>query len=408
MRPELDYQIDGAVIKVDRRDWQQRLGHTAKAPRWGLAYKFAAEEAVTFLRDVTLQVGRTGVITPVAELEPVELAGSTVSRATLHNWDEIERKDIRVGDTVVVAKGGDVIPKILRVVTENRSGSEQSVPQPSRCPVCNELTSRGDGEVALRCGNPLCPAVLAGRLRHFVSRDACDIEGLGGRSIDLFLELEMVSEPADLFGLRREILAALPGWGEKSADRLLGGLQRARQRPWAARIFSLGIPQVGVSTALTLARTYDSIDGLVAAAPEHLADLPDIGPIVGQTIVEFLGSAGGRKLVQDLQAVDFFHLQEERPPLEVAPEGDNWFAGKVFVLTGTMSGWTRAEARMAIERLGGKVTGSVSQRTDALVAGQKAGSKLVKAEQLGVLILDEQAFEKKLEEETPSDGEDVG
>ncbi|MFO7609440.1 MAG: NAD-dependent DNA ligase LigA, partial [Candidatus Krumholzibacteriia bacterium] len=213
MRHELDYQIDGAVIKVDSRQWQEALGSTSKAPRSGLAYKFAAEEAVTTLRDVTLQVGRTGVITPVAELVPVLLAGSTVARATLHNWQEMERKDIRRGDTVVVVKGGDVIPKVLRVVTERRTGAEQAVPRPERCPECGLATRQLEGEVAVRCTNPLCPAVVAGRLRHFAGRDACDIEGLGERSVELLLERGLVAGPADLFRLEAAVLADLPGWG---------------------------------------------------------------------------------------------------------------------------------------------------------------------------------------------------
>jgi len=397
-RARLDYQIDGAVIKVADQASQTRLGSTAKAPRWGLAYKFAAEEAETLLRDITLQVGRTGVITPVAELEPVELAGTTVSRATLHNWAEMERKDIRIGDQVVVVKGGDIIPKVLRVLVEKRTGMEKALPAPTSCPVCSGETGQAPGEVALRCLNPLCPAVVAGRLRHFASRNACDIDGLGGRSIDLFLDLEMIAGPADLFALEPDVLAALPGWGEKSADRLLAGLEQAKQRPWAAKIFALGIPQVGVSTALTLARHYPDIDRLAAATAEELADLPDIGPIVGHTVVAFLASAAGGKLVADLKAAGFFLEQENLPAAEMTVAGDTWFAGKVFVLTGTLHEMTRAEARTAVERLGGKVTGSVSKRTDVVVAGDKAGSKRAKAEQLGLEIIDENRFRQLLTE----------
>jgi len=405
LRPQLDYQIDGAVIKVDSRDLQTLVGFTAKAPRWGLAYKFAAEEAVTLLRAITLQVGRTGVITPVAELEPVALAGTTVSRATLHNWAEMERKDIRVGDQVVVVKGGDIIPKVLRVLPDQRQGTEQPVPRPDKCPVCNEPTSQPADEVALRCVNPLCPAVLAGRLRHFVSRNACDIEGMGGRSIDLFLELGLVRGPADLFRLSRDVVAALPGWGEKSADRLLQGVDQARRRPWAAKIFALGIPQVGVSTALTLARHHVNLRKLEAATAESLARLPDIGATVGGIIAEFFASPGGRDLVADLAKVDFFLDAEEPPPPAVTVSGDNWFAGKVFVLTGTLTGLTREAARREIEALGGKVTGSISKKTDCLIAGAKAGSKLVKAEQLGLEVLDEAGFVTRLaENKAVSDG----
>jgi DNA ligase (NAD+) len=397
-RPELDYQIDGAVIKVADHGAQVRLGSTAKAPRWGLAFKFAAEEAVTHLREITLQVGRTGVITPVAELDPVELAGTTVSRATLHNWAEMERKDIRIGDQVVVVKGGDIIPKVLRVLVEQRTGEEKSLPAPSECPICGGSTGQQEDEVALRCLNPLCPAVVAGRLRHFASRNACDIEGLGGRSLDLFLELEMISGPADLFGLQHSALAALPGWGEKSADRLMAGLAQAKLRPWSAKIFALGIPQVGVSTALTLARHYPNIELLAKAGAEDLVDLPDIGPIVGQAVVSFLASAAGGGLVADLKQAGFFLDEELLPPPERTFAGETWFAGKVFVLTGTLQNMKRAGAKAAIEKLGGKVTGSVSKRTDAVVAGEKSGSKMAKAEKLGVEVLDEDKFLELLAE----------
>ncbi|MBU8870074.1 MAG: NAD-dependent DNA ligase LigA [Gemmatimonadales bacterium] len=399
-RSKLDYQIDGAVIKVDRLDWQIRLKSTAKAPRWGLAFKFAAEEAETLLKSITLQVGRTGVITPVAELEAVALAGSTISRATLHNWDELERKDIRIGDRVIVVKGGDVIPKVLRVVTEARTGNEKVLEKLTDCPVCGQAVRQGPGEVALRCGNPLCPAVLAGRLRHFASRNACDIDGLGSRSIDLFLELGMVRQPSDLFLLDHAAVAALPGWGEKSADSLLKGLARARHRPWAAKIFALGISQVGVTTALTLARQYPSIDSLVAAEPEGLAELSDIGPVVAEAVTEFLTGGGGSRLVADLKSVGFFLEQENLPSPLVEEASANWFSNKVFVLTGTLSALSRPEAKKAIEELGGKVTGSVSSKTDCLIAGQKAGSKLAKAAKLGVEVIDETVFQTRLAEES--------
>jgi DNA ligase (NAD+) len=403
LRPALDYQIDGAVIKVNRRLWQERLGFTAKAPRWGLAFKFAAEEAETLLREITLQVGRTGVITPVAELEPVQLAGTTVSRATLHNWDEMERKDIRIGDRVVVVKGGDIIPKVLRVLVEKRDGSQKSLPRPEACPECSAPTSQREGEVALRCTNLFCPAIVAGKLRHFASRNACDIDGLGGRSIDLFLELGMIKGPADLFRLRREALAVLPGWGEKSADRLLAGLEAARQRPWQAKIFALGIPQVGVSTALTLARRYLDIDALAAADPEELADLDDIGPVVGTVVVDFFAGDGGGQLVDSLKEVGFFLEQEDVPADQSALPGDNWFAGKTFVITGTIEAMTRDEAKARVTALGGKVTGSVSKKTNVLIAGEKAGSKLEKATALGIEILDEPAFLARLDEAGPDD-----
>ena len=397
-RSDLDYQIDGAVIKLADRKSQLQLGSTAKAPRWGLAYKFAAEEAVTLLREITLQVGRTGVITPVAELEPVELAGSTVSRATLHNWAEMERKDIRIGDRVVVVKGGDIIPKVLRVLTEHRTGKERSLAAPDACPVCDHPTGQQENEVALRCLNPLCPAVVAGRLRHFASRNACDIDGLGDRSIELFLELEMITGPADLFALDPAALASLPGWGEKSAERLVQGLEQAKNRPWSAKIFALGISQVGVSTALTLARHYPNIERLREANAADLADLPDIGPIVGETVVSFLAATAGETMIDDLKTAGFFSDEELLPPPEMVFQGETWFGGKVFVLTGTLERMNRTEAKAAVEKLGGKVTGSVSKRTDVLVAGAKSGSKLAKAEKLGIEVVDENEFEKLLKE----------
>ncbi|HPF70835.1 MAG TPA: NAD-dependent DNA ligase LigA [Candidatus Krumholzibacteria bacterium] len=403
-RATLDYQIDGAVIKVDSREWQEALSATAKAPRWGLAYKFAAEEAVTLLHAITLQVGRTGVITPVAELEPVQLAGTTVARATLHNWEEMERKDIRVGDRVVVVKGGDVIPKVLRVVVEARTGGEHAVPRPARCPECGEPTRQVEGEVAVRCVNPLCPAVMAGRLRHFVGRDACDVEGLGGRSIEQFLEEGLVATPGDLFRLDRDVLAALPGWGEKSADRVLAGLEKARSRPWAAKIFALGIPQVGASTARTLAARFHGIDALLAATADELAELRDIGPVVGEAIPAFLASAPGRRLVDDLRDAGFFREQEDVPDTAAAADATGFFAGGTFVLTGTLAGMTRGRAQQAIEVRGGKVAGSVSKKTTAVIAGEAAGSKLDKARELGVPVLDEAAFLARLDE----DGSDGG
>lgn len=392
VRHDLDYQIDGAVIKVDDMRLQAELGFTAKAPRWGLAYKFAAAEAETLLTGVTLQVGRTGVITPVAELEPVELAGTTVGRATLHNWEEIARKDIRVGDRVVVVKGGDIIPKVLRVVADARTGQETSPPAPRACPVCGTPVVRGEGQVALRCPNPLCPAVLAGRLRHFAGRDAADIEGLGGKWVDTFLDLGLVKSPGDLFRLERAVLAALPGWGEKSADRLLASLAQAPERPWSAKLFSLGIPQVGVTTARTLARRFGGIAELAAAGGEELATLEDIGPVVAEAIVEFFASPGGRALVRDLQDVGYFLPGEAVERVEDQGGKVAAIEGKTFVLTGTLPTLTRSEAKALIERAGGKVTGTVSRKTDFLLAGDGPGSKLGRAEELGVAVLDEAAL----------------
>ena len=395
-RADLDYQIDGAVIKVDSRRWQDVLGATAKAPRWALAYKFAAEEAETAVRDIVLQVGRTGVITPVAELEPVALAGTTVSRATLHNWEEMERKDIRIGDTVVVAKGGDIIPKVLRVLEECRDGGDRAVPRPVICPICGAATEQREGEVAIRCGNDSCPAIIAGRVRHFAGREACDIEGLGERWIELFLELKLIAGPAALFRLEVADLSGLSGWGERSAAKLVAAIARAKERPWANKIFALGIPNVGITTAQTLARHFDNIQSLQQASSEELARLPDIGEVVGTSVVVFLQRPESQGLLTDLKAVGFLREHEHLPPAP-DPEAAE-LAGQTYVITGTLCGRTRAEAKRAIEARGGKVTGSVSKKTSGLIVGADPGSKLAKAERLGIPILDEAGLRQLLGE----------
>ncbi len=397
-RPELDYQIDGAVIKVDNRAWQLQLKSTAKAPRWGLAFKFAAEQALTTLRKITLQVGRTGVITPVAELDPVLLAGSTVSRATLHNWDDMGRKDIREGDQVVLVKGGDIIPKILRVCLDQRPGNSRPIPPVNQCPVCEQLVSRDEGVTALRCKNQFCPAVVVGRLRHFVGRDACDIEGLGGQSLDLFLELGLVKNPADLFKLQRSTLATLPGWGEKSADRVIFGVQRAVNRPWHAKIFALGIAQVGVTTARTLADEFTNIDSLLQAQHSELSVLSDVGDTVADQVRNFFQGQGGGSLVQDLREVGFFLENENVSTPSSSSRVSNWFQNKIIVITGTLETMGRSEAKKAMLELGAKVTGSVTGKTEVLVAGEKSGSKLKKAQDLGVNILDEKEFLLRLDQ----------
>ena len=400
-RRDFDYQTDGAVIKVDSRRWQRALGATARAPRWGLAYKYAAEEVTTILNRITLQVGRTGVITPVAELEPVLLAGTTVSRATLHNWEELSRKDIRQGDTVVIAKGGDIIPKVLRVLPEKRQGGEEAVPPPEHCPVCSSRTISAAGEVALRCSNRTCPAIMAGGLRHFVSRQAADIEGLGGRWIDLFLEQELLRGPADLFRLEAEQLADLPGWGHVSARKLVAFIDRARERPWANKIFALGLPGVGIATATTLARHYPNLDALAAATTEQLGELPDIGPVVAEAVVSYFGQPDDRALLEELRAVGFLREEELQPVEPQVSEGR--FAGKTVVLTGTLTGLKRVEARRAIESRGGKVTVSVSKKTDLVIAGENPGSKLTRAEKLGITVLDEAAFMAELATDAAAD-----
>ncbi len=396
LRASFDYQTDGAVIKLDDAGQQRRLGLTAKAPRWALAYKFAAEEAMTTIAAITPQVGRTGVITPVAELAPVELAGTTVSRATLHNWEELARKDIRPGDRVVVVKGGDIIPKVLRSLPAARDGTQRPLAPPTRCPVCDGPVARRAEEVALRCVNPACPAVLAGRLRHFAGRQGCDIEGLGERWIEVLVETGRVRGPADLWRLERSTLASLPGWGEKSADNLLRSLADVPQRPWAAKIHALGIPQVGLATATTLARAYASLAELRQATAAELTALPDIGPIVATAIVEWFAAPASQELLADLQAVGFFRAREQQPPALATASASNAFAGRTFVLTGTLESMTRDEAQSAISRHGGKVVGSVSKRTDVVVAGESPGRKLQQAAELKVAVWDERTLARQL------------
>lgn len=400
-RARLPYLIDGAVIKVDDRRWQEALGATSKAPRWGLAFKYAAESATTVLREIVLQVGRTGVITPVARLDPVELAGTTVTRATLHNWEELERKDIRVGDHVTVAKGGDVIPKVLRSLPERRSGGETALPRPEACPVCGTRTVQREGEVAVRCPNRACPAVAAGRLRHFAGRDACDIAGLGERWIELFLETGLVEGPAGLFRLEAGRLAALPGWGEKSAENLLAAVERAKERPWANKIFALGIPQVGIATATTLARRFGNLARLREATVEELSELADIGPIVAAAVVAFFRDPESARAVAELDEVGFWREEEQAPPDTAAP-GGSALAGRVYVLTGALPGMTRAEAKRELEARGAKVTSSVSRKTTAVIAGADPGSKLEEAQRLGVPVLDEDGLRRLLAAEAES------
>lgn len=384
-RSELDYQIDGAVIKLDNLTQCEALGSTSKAPRWGIAYKYAAEEVETVLKDITLQVGRTGVITPVAELEPVQLAGSLISRATLHNWEEIERKDIRIGDTVVVAKGGDVIPKILSALKDQRSGNEVAIPKPESCPICNGQTESPEGQVAVKCLNYHCAARLSARLRHFVSRDAADIEGLGGKWIDNFIESGKLKSIQDIFKLQHNELRVLPGLGDKSASRLITGLKASAKRPWTNKIFSLGIPQVGITTATILASNSLNIRELEKLPQDTLEGLEDIGPIVAAEIIAWFSSVDTQTMISELLECNYL-LEAELVPVTTIET----FSGLTFVITGTLENMTRGEAKALIKKHGGKVTGTVSSKTNYLVAGEKAGSKLDKARKLEIEILTEE------------------
>ena len=394
-RAGLPYEIDGVVIKVDNLSQQERLGYTAKSPRSAMAYKFPAYQARTRLLDIHLQVGRTGAVTPVAELEPVPLAGSTIARASLHNADEIRRKDIRIGDTVLIEKGGDVIPKVVEVDRSERPDDSAEYVFPNQCPSCRGPLTRDAEEAVTRCDNPTCPAQLRRRLEHFASRNAMDIEGLGPAVVEQLVEQGLVKDLSDLYELDVEPLGALERMGEKSAQNLLDGLDRSKEQPFDRVLFALGIRHVGATVARTLAREFDSLDDLCKASVEELEDTHEIGPTIARSLYASL---------PDLPALDrvLYKLDQAGLQFEVKAEEEaapaSHFSGKTVVITGTLSGYSRDEAAALIERLGGKTTSSVSKNTDLLIAGEKAGSKLAKAQALGVAVLDEAAFIAQLKE----------
>jgi len=391
-RHELDFEIDGVVIKVDRLDEQAALGATARAVRWAVAFKYPPEGKKTRVRKIVVQVGRTGVLTPVAELEPVGIAGSTVSRATLHNFEELARLDVRPGDTVWVTKGGEVIPKVVAVDLSERPADSEPFPVPERCPACGTPVERDPGEVALRCPNPECPAVVSARLRHFVSRGAMDIEGLGGKLLDQLLREGLIRDPASLWELDADRLAGLPGWGEVSAANVMRELAEARRRPLHRLLFALGIPHVGQRAARLLAERFGSMERLAAATPEELEAIDGIGPVIADSIRRWLAEPENRKLLDRLEALGVA-MTEPR----AAGEENRPLNGLSFVLTGTLSR-PRDEVRRRLEELGARVTGSVSRRTSYLVAGEAAGSKLDKARELGVAVVDEAGLEALVRE----------
>ncbi|MFH1177572.1 MAG: NAD-dependent DNA ligase LigA [Acidobacteriota bacterium] len=381
-RAALPFDIDGVVVKVDWLAEQAALGATSKFPRWAAAYKYPPEGVRTRVLAIVVQVGRTGVLTPVADLEPVLLAGSTVARATLHNADEVARLDIRAGDLVWVAKGGDVIPKVVAVDTAARPETSEPFHMPERCPACETPVSRESGEVAIRCPNSSCPAVLRQRFRHFVSRAGMDIEGLGRSFVDLLLREGLASDPASLWDLDPARLAALPQWGEKSSAKLLAQLEQARARPLWRLLVALGIRHVGERAAKTLARRFGSLEALGAATGEELETAPGVGGTIAASVVAFFAEEAGRELVRRLRerGVD--------PREEVESEAAAPLAGLSFVITGTLSR-PREEVAAALEAAGARVADSVSKRTSFVVAGSEAGSKLVRARRLEVKVIDE-------------------
>ncbi len=390
MRNSLPYEIDGVVYKVNSFRLQRDLGFVSRAPRWAIAHKFPAQEEMTVVNDVEFQVGRTGALTPVARLEPVFVGGVTVSNATLHNIDELSRKDVRPGDTVVIRRAGDVIPEVVSVVISRRQAGAKAVKLPERCPVCDSRVVREEGEAVARCtGGLFCSAQRIESLKHFVSRKALDIEGLGAKLIEQLVGLDRVKTPADLFSLTADEMLELERMGDKSAQNLLAAIDKARNTTLPRFLFALGIRDVGEATAHSLARHFGGLEALATASEEELQTVDDVGPVVARRIVEFFGEPHNAAVIAELQSrgVQWPETDPEKMPSEDGP-----LSGKTLVLTGTLSSMTRDEAKQKVVSLGGKVSGSVSKRTSYVIHGDKAGSKLSKARDLGVETLDEEAF----------------
>jgi DNA ligase (NAD+) len=392
-RPTLGYQIDGVVYKVDDIKLQRRLGFVSRAPRWAIAHKFPAEEALTTVRGIEFQVGRTGALTPVARLEPVFVGGVTVSNATLHNVDEMQRKDVRPGDTVVIRRAGDVIPEVVRTLPERRVAGAELVKLPERCPVCGSPVVRESDQSVARCtGGRSCPAQRKEEIRHFASRRALDIQGLGDKLVDQLVERDWVRTPADLFGLETSQLETLERMGEKSAQKLQQAINAAKSTTLPRFLYALGIRDVGEATALALARHFGGAEPLRDASEEEIRQVPDVGPVVARNIRAYFDSPENRNLLERLEASGI------RWPAVERPVSVGRIADKTFVLTGTLGGMTREAARDAIVQRGGKVSGSVSKKTDYVVAGADPGSKLEKARALGITLLDEAAFVELMKE----------
>jgi DNA ligase (NAD+) len=378
-RADLDFETDGVVVKVDDRGLQAELGSTSKSPRWALAFKYRAEEATTVVRGISVQVGRTGTLTPVAHFDPIVLAGTTVKRSTLHNYEDLARKDVRVGDTVVVEKGGDVIPKVVRVVLEMRPPDSVPFSMPALCPVCGDPVVREEGEVATRCVNPGCPAMVREALRHFCSRRAMRIEGLGEKLVDQLVREGLLSDVASIYALAADDLSRLERWGEKSAANLLGEIERSKENDLSRLLFALGIRHVGEKAAATLARRFGSLDVLIAAGEEELQAVDEVGPNTAAAIRAWFSHPRHRELIEKLRSRGVNFLSRQRRPAAEGP-----LAGKTVVITGTLPDVTREEAARRLEAAGAKIAGSVSKKTGYVLAGEAAGSKLEKAKALGV------------------------
>ena len=389
-RNSLTFGIDGAVIKVDDLKYREILGTTAKNPRWQIAYKYPPEQKETKLIDIVCNVGRTGVITPLAILKPVQVAGSTISKTTLHNEDFIKEKDLKIGDTVVIQKAGDVIPEIVKVIKEKRDGKEKEFKMPEKCPVCGAKTTRLEGEAAIRCTGTECPAKLYRNLVHFVSREAMNIDGLGENIIEQLLNEKLISNVADIYNLSFEDISSLKKNGTKFATNLINAIENSKQNDLYRLLTALGINHIGAKASKVLAKKFKTIDNLSNASYEELSEISDIGPIMAKSIVEFFEEPQTKDLIEKLKraGVNTTSLNNE--------DTDNRFEGLTFVLTGSLEKYTREEATNIIEKYGGKVSGSVSKKTNYLLAGEAAGSKLTKAQSLGIKIISEEEFEKMI------------
>ncbi len=386
-RPTLGFDIDGVVIKVNSLAQQEQLGFVARAPRWAVAFKFPAQEQMTFVRDVEFQVGRTGAITPVARLEPVHVAGVLVSNATLHNADEIERLGLRIGDKVVIRRAGDVIPQVVNVVLSERPEDTREVVFPTHCPVCGSDVERVEGEAVARCtGGLICGAQRKESLKHFVSRRAMDVDGMGDKIIDQLVEKEYVHTPADLFKLTAGKLTGLERMGPKSAQNVVNALEKAKETTFARFLYALGVREVGEATAAGLAAYFGTLEALEAASIEELQKVPDVGIVVASHVHNFFAEESNRNVISELLA-EGVHWPE--PIVINAEEIDSPFAGKTVVLTGSLSQMSRDDAKARLVELGAKVAGSVSKKTDLVIAGEAAGSKLAKAQELGIEVIDE-------------------
>jgi DNA ligase (NAD+) len=381
-RDQLDYDTDGIVIKVNNTRLWRELGSTAKSPRWAVAFKYPARQATTVVKDIRAQVGRTGTLTPVADLEPVDVGGVTVSHATLHNMDEVERLGVKIGDTILLQRAGEVIPQVVKVV--KRAPDGRAFEMPKRCPVCGGEVFRAEGEVAFRCMNKACPAQLKESLRHFAGRHAMDIDGLGDALVEQLVEKKIVRDAADLYTLTAEQLESLERMGEKSAGNLLGEIERSRQADIARVVYAIGIPFVGERTAQVLAGHFGSLESLEKASEAELDEVSEVGEKTAEGIAEFFREPRNREVIEKLKKQLRTPHAERKKPKSEGP-----LAGKTFVLTGTLPTYSREEATTMIEDAGGHVTGSVSKKTDYVLAGDQAGSKLEKAKALGVKVIDE-------------------